>query len=785
MKSGKANQQDIDAWELRQLDEQILATLSNTYGKEMLTMLCSALDACAESPNEDDFSSTLWLEDFQTNPEYTHQKETILAVRTYAVCRDLIKKGGSANALWLDVVLRRQQWALFRRLRWQLYSDFPEYYLQQARDDVLERIPRLDRDSHRFEFQKMIAIFAERYRGRFLAPQEVLEVVQAISNGPHDADGKLDQDQAYVARFRAKQIEPFRSLLRDKELFRLRTPDGTKVTFEAQEYKPIQFSGGRSRVIEERGPLTAKELLELEDRQLWDLLNNWEPDGSAAHREWWIEQGVAGLANAFTEAIELDVPRFNSGTKWWQNVKRPAILWRILDRALLDENVTKPAEDKWDIWFGVCDYVVSQRPIEQPGDTGLADDSSSAHPTWKYARWSVARLIERMLRHKHGAPERYGERMANLLRQLATEDDPRVEETEKWSSDSFDWLSRGINSAAGTAVEALLQFPFWSKKTRPDSTGTDWISEILLQQLTKQNQSPAIFAVVGSRLPVLAYFFPEWCKQQASLIFPFDLRPSHAEAALLSHLTYNNPNDLVIKSFPDLLDQALRIIDFDADSKSSASRAEMPLRLGYHLSYYYWNALPDETVAARRLGIFFERATSGTRGRLIAQVAQVFEGAPPDASADIIKRAQALWDKRFGVISGEFIENPKSYETFAPELEAFIYWIEDNCFDAGWRLSRFASTLKLLRKAPMTLDIGKTFESLSSDTNNLNAVMECLQLLTQKLSDTFQWSISIREEGFKETLKRGLHAEDSGTKKLAEAARDNLLKQGLFAYLDT
>src|SRR5437763_8678412 len=106
----------------------------------MLTMLCSALDVCAESPSEDDFSSTLWLEDFHTNLGYAHEKETILALRTYAVCQALIKKDSGANALWVDVVLRRQRWALFRRLRWQVYCDFPEYYLQQARHDVLQKI---------------------------------------------------------------------------------------------------------------------------------------------------------------------------------------------------------------------------------------------------------------------------------------------------------------------------------------------------------------------------------------------------------------------------------------------------------------------------------------------------------------------------------------------------------------------------------------------------------------------------------------------------------------------
>jgi len=520
----------------------------------------------------------------------------------------------------------------------------------------------------------------------------------------------------------------------------------------------------------------------MEDRKLWDLLNNWKPDETVTHREWWIEQGIDGLAEAFAEAIELKPSRFKPRTKWWEHVKRPAIFWRIFDRALLNDDAAEPTSDTWETWFCLCEYVVAQQPIEQPDETGVADDNSSTHPTWKYARWSVARLIERMLKHKHPAPFDYQDRVASLLRQLATEDDPRVEETEKWSSDSFDWLSKGINSAAGTAVEALVRFPFWTKQHGRVADSADWIPEVLLQQLNKPNQSPAIFAVIGSQLPVLAYLFAEWCKEHSAAIFPFDGRPKHAEAALLSHLAYNNPNNLVIKSFPELLDRALEIIEFDINSKGSTTRAEIPLRLGYHLAYYYWNALPDATVATHRLDIFFERASPATRGRLIAQIAQVFEAAPTDTSSDLISRAEQLWDRRFEVISDRLSEDARSYQNFASELESFAYWIEDKCFDPNWRLSRFASTLKLLAKAPATLDMAKTLEDLSSNPNNLRAVMECLQLVTQKFGDEFRWSI--REDDFKETLKRGLNAEDRRTKNLAETARDNLLKQGLFSYFD-
>lgn len=58
--------------------------------------------------------------------------------------------------------------------------------------------------------------------------------------------------------------------------------------------------------------------------------------------------------------------------------------------------------------------------------------------------------------------------------------------------------------------------------------------------------------------------------------------------------------------------------------------------------------------------------------------------------------------------------------------------------------------------------------------------MRCVQLLTEKLTDSFRWSM--REDDLKNTIKRGLESIDIATRAIAEIARGNLLRQGLFAY---
>ncbi len=772
-----------DAWELGEIDQHVLAPLASTAGKELVTILSSVLDKLIGRERREDVTSTsVWLEDFLSRREYGHEKESIIVLRIYAASRDLIERDHEEAAIWVNDFLCSYVGALFQRLRWQLYCDFPQYFLNQARYEVLQRIPQMSRVPHGFEFRNMIDIFAKRDGSKFLSDEELSRIVEAVSKGPLDEGGKIDAHEGYVARFRAKQIDPFRTLLKDKQLFALRNETGEEVKFRPEDYKPFQLTG-ESHVVEQRSPVTKDALAKLPDDELWELLNTWSPDPQRRTDKWWIEEGVDGLATTFAEAVELNRSRFSARTKWWEKLKRPAFFWRLLDRALVTENALEPNDDSWATWFGLCEFVVRQQPIERPDEKGTAEDTSALYPTWKYARWSAARLIERALKYKGGPPPQYAEEIANLLKKLSSEEDPRVEEIEKsWSSSSFDWLSKGINSAAGTAIEGLLLFALWQKKLFPKEHAPAWVTEVLSKQLTKENQSPAIFAVLGSQLPLLASLFPEWCKNHHDTVFPFRDRQAHAEAALLSHLGYNNPNGLVIAAFPTMLDHALRVVNFEEQQgRRTAAREEMPVRLGYHIAYYYWNALPEEGVAERRLDEFFQKAPAPVRGRLIAEIGRIFKRAPSE-SDELTKRVRALWEKRSAVISDKLARDPALLDEFAPELASFSYWVGNECFDAAWRLARLMQILKLSKKSPDAFDLLEALDKLSADPNNLKSVMRCLLSLTEKFSDNLRWSI--REEHLKGMLKRGLQSTDSQVRTLAESARDNLLKEGLFIYQD-
>src|SRR5207244_1120438 len=106
-----------------------------------------------------------------------------------------------------------------------------------------------------------------------------------------------------------------------------------------------------ARVVEQRSPITPEQLANMEDAQLWSLLNEWVPDSVHSKAQWWVDEGVAGLANAFEKAINLNRSRFNASSEWWKHLKRPAFVWRILDNTLSDEKALEPGPNDWATWI--------------------------------------------------------------------------------------------------------------------------------------------------------------------------------------------------------------------------------------------------------------------------------------------------------------------------------------------------------------------------------------------------------------------------------------------------
>ena len=96
-------------------------------------------------------------------------------------------------------------------------------------------------------------------------------------------------------------------------------------------------------------------------------------------------------------------------------------------------------------------------------------------------------------------PEGYLPDVKALLKDLIHEADSRLDNRD--TAGMGDWLSTAINSVRGDAFEALLQLALNQKNVGNEID--PWIFETIQARLELPTESPAVFALLGSKLRIL------------------------------------------------------------------------------------------------------------------------------------------------------------------------------------------------------------------------------------------------------------------------------------------
>lgn len=283
-----------DEWLVQQVDRISLEQLTPEYPLQIATIVANALLGWIEKENPapsgggkgqgidvealpgEDYSSSYWLEDFRTPPSY-REFEGTLARRLFLAAEQVYRQGGVAKIELLDQLLRSHSWSLFGRIRWQLYADFPSISFEHARKDVLLRIPFLNRIEliHNYEFAQLLISHAKQHGDAFLAPNEVEQFANSVMKGPINKDKKLLEGNNDF--FYRKQLWPISSLLRGKQLatYRALVPDDGKIKIES--FKPFSSGGVSGGFVASIAPKQAETLESMNDEELWNFLNTWEP----------------------------------------------------------------------------------------------------------------------------------------------------------------------------------------------------------------------------------------------------------------------------------------------------------------------------------------------------------------------------------------------------------------------------------------------------------------------------------------------------------------------------
>lgn len=781
-KTSGLNHDVSGTWLVKEIDRNFLDNLTLNFPRETTEIVFHTLSKWAEQEREqyrkseitDDSPFSYVVEDFKSEPPEYRGTEATLAKRLFSAAEQIYRQCDVATIDGIDKLLRAHPWHLFRRLRWQLYADFPNLTLRYARAEILQRLPSLYKidyvcGSHDYEFAQLLVAHVKQHGETFLSATEVEQFFDAVMKGPIDTDGKLLEGNNEF--FYRKQLWPIAPLLRGNRLatYREFVPDDSKIKIES--FKPFSSGGVSGGFVASRAPKETETFESKTNEDLWSYLNTWEPKAGYEYDSGGqlFHENIFEVAAQFADLIATQPERFDPKTKWWENIKREEVLNKLLDNAsdrLAKQQNDKatlalpPSEQEWANWFGITWWILGQ----------------------PWSRHAVSRYLRNALRSDYAIPDRYSAEFPELLPQLIKEVDTRL----LGNKNAFgDWATSAINSVHGEAVEALLNLAARQKKAgKPIEP---WIFKLIHSRLELPETSPAIFALLGMNLRFSIFLFGQELKQSPALLFPSD-RPEHRSAAITAHFKYDQPWNIILETFPNFISDALCVLrEMKAEPKDDnarANRRDFGLRLGTHIASYYWcGSFATDSDGEAALDGFFDAAFPGTRASFISQIAWIWEKQSAEKVEEkTINKILHIWERRFAQIEKRLKASNGTSTEFDGELAESIDWLNCECFPFEWRFRHAKSSLERLKKAPRAYQLLKAISEFGAMPDRLESMLELLRSLLKRPSDELRWSIQFKD--LAPVVSLGLASDEPSTKKLAEECKELLLRMGFTDFLN-
>lgn len=798
-----------DEWTIQQVDKSTLEVLMPDFPMQVAIIAFNALvrranrrkmdvnpngrgpELVAEILRGGNYFSSFVVDDFNSASNY-RSFDIILARRLYSVAVQIFRQKNVHQIQVLDQLLRSHSWELFNRLRWNIYSEFPELSLSFARRDVLERIPFLNRSDflHRREFAQLLQAHADKNGSHFLSEKEISRFCKTVFSGPIDDSGDLVEDSSRNG-FYIRQLWPILSLLRGKQVTRLKTLIGdSKVTLRI--YPPARTSDVSGRFVKFVAPQGVENLGKLSDDQLWRYINDWQqtkkrPDAE----EWWVREDFEELAKKFAELPENQPDRFLPKTKWWENLKRPEPLVAFLIRRhqRIQEKPGRPEQaptaDDWANCLGVARWIIgnSGKALK---DKAIETTNQPVRNDWYSARRVVSDFLTAAIQFDSDAIDPHLGEIGEMLKTLIEEEDSGLCEFSNGQID--DWLTTAINTVRGQAMDGLLKLALRQRNLKKDVE--PWIFDFIHSRLIYPEESPAIFALIGANLRLVVHLFSNNLKAVSNALFPSG-RVVCRDAGIVAHFLYDYPMTAILEACPGFLEIAvdtLKSLQIQAAERDDRQKLkDFPTQLGVHICFYFWNGGDGRPSDDSILVGYFHVARAETRASVIRQIASIFEqsdrGQSKEEGDNIFGRVMRLWEWRYSEIEREIAQNPASSDIYQDELAAIFSWVSCECFPFEWRIEKAMAASCYIGKMPeMFIVLEKLHEWNTSNPERLILSLKLLAAILSRPNDQLRWQIQAQK--LCPLLARGMHSGDGETKRLAIECQELFLKLGLFEFLD-
>ena len=631
---------------------------------------------------------------------------------------------------------------------------------------------------YHYEIQLMIRKASEHFGTRLLSKAELTAIFDDIISGPSKEEfrkwmGEQYNDDAFQQRqrhFHRMQLRPFAALLSGeyRRNFDELEHEKQDEVISDDSYSPYKLGSGG--YVTDQSPKSAESLEKLTDDDLLAYLNDWD-DEHHDKENWLVEINISALAVEFQSLFKNKIIPVKDRLTFWM-VHRNKIARPIYVAAMtkaMQELVKEKNFDNLDKWIEFYVWILSHPDSERVEGKPESQDESRDAPDWGSSRRAVVDFIDACLSKDADAPITAREGFANLLQDVCTQFDWRLDRDRPVLLSRDDQVTEAINNTRSRALESLINFGFWVRRHLPGDSVPE-VTDILTKRMAEGAEIPLTrpeHALLALHYVDLCVLNLDWASKHRRMLFPQNIMSIWSDS-FKSFIKFNRPKKPMFDILREEYEFALQHLDILDASKERGN--ELVSTLGQHLFLYYlWEAYPL-TGNTSLLDCFYEKTENNHQhwARLFDHIGRTLRNSGNQIESVLVDRATAFFDWRFNA------SDPL-------ELQEFTFWLDADCLDPEWRLNSYSKILELGHRtnSGVSLEVATLNKLLSA---YLPLVVECFA----KITDTFNQGnhLYILADEAKPILKAGLNAEDSQVRENAERARENILRIGRFDFLD-
>ena len=555
--------------------------------------------------------------------------------------------------------------------------------------------------------------------------------------------------------------------------------DAEEKPLSDEDYSPV----GQGGMISSRSPKSPEELVGLGDEELLAYINEWQ-EKRRDEDNWLVEFNIESLAGAFQTVFkDTIISNEKRLTFWMENrdrIERPVYV-KVLSRRI-QEHVKEQHYERLDLWFGFCEWALSQPNVDREEDMQPRDESqkhpdwgiswpdeSQGHPDWGSSRRAVGDFIGVCMEDDVNVPFTARESLANILRLLCTQFDRQLDRDDLGFLNRNDQMSEAINNTRSRALQDLAQFGFWIRRYDEQDKVPE-VTTILEARFKTDAEYPLTmpeYAMLGRCYGQFWYLNQTRAVEHKAFFFPQDDLPSWIEA-FIGFLLFTQPFK---PTFDILRDDFAFALDHLADLEGKKHAIGEPINtLGQHLFTYYLAKVYPLNGEDSLLEKFYEKTINDKQqwARLFNHIGWSVGDSGEPLEQDLIDRIGAFFDWRLEQKEPE-------------ELQKIAFWMEAECFDPDWRLDAYTKILDISQ--PDDMGCSSVLTVLNGMLESHTAkVVTCFAKMTDYIDQNDSFYIDTDEA--KPILKAGLENEDESVRENAERARENLLNAGRYDFLD-